>query len=107
MAIQNLSNAANILVKLLKNKYHIPINSKVSFEMLKIIESNESKLSKYTKNFNLKNKEFFENHGQEVIKLSNTYGAIQIRNFLLTKYSNTPSLSTLKRFLKEVQNGKS
>ena len=107
MAIENLSTAANILVKLLKNKYHVPTNKKVVHEMLKIVESNEKKLTKYSKNFSLKNKEFFENHGQEIIKLSNTYGAIQIRNFLLTKYSNTPSLSTLKRFLKEVQSGKS
>ena len=107
MAIENLSTAANILTKLLKNKYHIPTNSKVMHEMLKIVESNEKKLSKYTENFNLENRTFFENHGQETIKLSHNYGAIQVHNFLKKKYPNTPSLSTIKRFLKEVQNGKS
>jgi len=107
MAIENLSTAANTLTKLLKNKYHVPINSKVALELLKIIESSEIKLAKFTKNFNLENKDFFEKHGQEVIKLSYTYGAIQIQKFLKKKYSETPSLSTIKRFLKEVRNGKS
>ena len=107
MAIENLSTAATILTKLVKNKYHIPITSKVSHELLKIIESNERKIAKYSKNFNLENKDFFEKHGQEVIKLSYTYGAIQIQKFLKKKYSETPSLSTIKRFIKEVKNGKS
>jgi len=107
MAIEHLSAAANTLTKLLKNKYHIPITSKVSLELLKIIESDERKIAKYTKNFNLQNKNFFEKHGQEVIKLSYTYGAIQIQKFLKKKYSETPSLSTFKRFLMEVKNGKS
>ena len=75
MAIENLSTAATVLTKLIKNKYHIPINSKVALELLKIIESSEIKLAKYTKNFNLQNKDVFEKHGQEVIKLSYTYGA--------------------------------
>ena len=107
MAINNLSKCANSLTKMLKNKYHLKTNSKVILEMLKIIESNEIKISKFSKNFSLKNEKFFELHGQEIITQSKHRGAFAIHSYLKSKYSNIPSLSTIKRFLKEVENGKS
>jgi len=73
--------------------------------MLKIIESNETKISKFSKNFSPKNEKFFENHGQEIIAQSAHRGAFAIHSYLKAKYKNVPSLSTIKRFLKAVKNG--
>ena len=110
MAIQNLSSAANILVKLLKNKYHIKINSKVAFEMLQIIQSNETKIEKYIDNFSEKNRVFFEKHFHEITRMSkNGKGSYSIHSHF-SNLSEVPSLGSFKKLIKkikEVQNGKS
>jgi len=105
MAINNLSRAANSLVKMLKNKYQIRTNRKAIYEMLKIVESNETKITKFSKNFSAKNEKFFEDHGQEIIAQNAHRGAFAIHSYMKAKYKNVPSLSTIKRFLKAVKNG--
>ena len=110
MAIENLSAAANILVKLLKNKYHIKINSKVTLEMLKIIQSNETKIEKYIDNFSEKNRVFFEKHFHEISRmLKDGKGSYAIHSHF-SNLSKVPSLGSFKKLIakiKEVQNGKS
>ena len=110
MAIENLSAAANILVKLLKNKYHIKINSKVTLEMLKIIQSNETKIEKYIDNFSEKNRVFFEKHFHEISRmLKDGKGSYAIHSHF-SKLSEVPSLGSFKKLIakiKEVQSGKS
>ena len=110
MAIQNLSTAANSLTKMLKNKYHLKINSKVTLEMLKIIQSNETKIEKYLNGFSQKNKVFFEKHFHEITRmLQDGKGSYSIHSHF-SNLSEAPSLGSFKKLIskiKEVQNGKS
>ena len=109
MAIQNLSQAANSLSKMLKNKYHIKINSKVTLEMLKIIQSNETKIEKYIDNFSEKNRDFFEKHFHEITRLlKDSKGSYAIHSHF-SNLKEVPSLGSFKKLIakiKEVQNGK-
>jgi len=110
MAIYNLSKATNIMVKKLKNKYHIPVNAKSIYEILKIIEIEETKIEKYLNGFSQKNKVFFEKHFHEITRmLQDGKGSYSIHSHF-SNLSEAPSLGSFKKLIakiKEVQNGKS
>ena len=111
MAIYNLSKASNIMVKKLKNKYHIPVNAKSIYEILKIIETEETKIEKYLNGFSQKNKVFFEKYFHEITRmLQDCKGSYSIHSHFANKFKEVPSLGSFKKLIskiKEVQNGKS
>jgi len=101
----NATQIAPKLAKMISRKYRIKISQKWLFEAIKTIESSDKRIKKAARKFNAKNQIFFENNGIEIQNLHNQgHGSRAIFSILSKIHKkNTPSYSTISRFLKELE----